>query len=166
MAILPGVLRAQMVLKDSRYFSLGTVDSEGPWVAVLAYVLGPPNCIYFFSERWSRHGRAILDGGSVAGVMYDSRCRPADAESFQFAGTCEVVDDRATLFDVLKLTAKRDGKPAPDDETLRSMLQRSAVLFRVSVNAGFVLDQTLFAMEKIDGREAVSVEEVFEGLCQ
>lgn len=154
---ITALARAKTVLASNKYFALATVDESGPWVATLAYTIGPPNCLYFFSEKTSRHGQALLNGSVVAGVIYNSQCSASDAESIQFSGIGELAHNKETITFVLGLSATQD-------QVAKSLQNTSTLLFRVSISDAFVLDQELFSAKGIDGRESVSVKDVFSGI--
>jgi nitroimidazol reductase NimA-like FMN-containing flavoprotein (pyridoxamine 5'-phosphate oxidase superfamily) len=164
MAIAPALSRARAVLRENTYFALATVDATGPWVATLAYTAVAPCYLYFFSEETSRHGAALAGGATVAGVIYDSRCTPAEAESLQFNGRGEMAHERAQIAEVLRLAAQREGEAAPTVQQIdEAVAKTSTRLFRILVEEAYVLDQELFARQGVDGREAVDVKEVFAG---
>lgn len=161
--IAPASERGRQVLNQNKFFALATVDENGPWTACLAYTVGPPACLYFFSERASRHGSAILAGNTrVAGVIYDSRATPDEVESIQFSGRGEVAHDEASIRHVLEAGAKCDGNSPPTGEEVKAQLKKSStLLFRITIEDAYVLDQALFASKGIDAREPVGVAEVF-----
>lgn len=165
MSVAPAVDRAKEVVRTNRYFVLATVDKTGPWTAVLAHTLGPPNCLYFFSEMDSRHGKALQKGAAVAGVMYDSRCSPAEAESLQFSGRGELAHNRASIEFVLREGARRDGQSPPTTADVEAAIKKPTTrLFKITIQEAFVLDQELFASKGLDGRVKVDVKHVFLGL--
>lgn len=162
MTIPTAIDRAKTVLKENRYFVLATNDGDGPWAAVLAHTLIAPRYLYFFSQASSRHGRALTNRSRVAGVIYDSRCSPAEAESLQFSGFGEIAHDRASIAEVLRLAAVRDGDSPPTEQAIdAAFLKTTTPLYRILIENAYVLDQTLFAQEGIDAREDVDIEEAF-----
>lgn len=165
MPIAPALTRAQAVIANNKYFALATVDDRGPWVAALGYTFVQPNALCFFSEASSRHGAALREGGHVAGVVFDSRCEPADVESVQFSGRGEVVRDRDSIAEVLRLSAQRAGDPPPSDDVIDEHVSRTTtLLYRIVIEDAYVLDQNLYEAEGIDAREPVRIEDVFAGL--
>lgn len=153
MTTAPALTRAQTVLNSNRYFVLATLDAQGPWAAVLAYTTIAPNHLYFFSEKTSRHGQALLNGAKVAGVIYDSHCTPEVAESLQFSGKGELAHNYADISKVLGTTS--------EEQIQQALQSTSTLLFRVSIDEAFVLDQKLYIEQGIDGREPVSAKEIF-----
>lgn len=147
--------RAQTVLSGNQYFVLATHDAQGPWVAALAYTPIAPNYLYFFSEKTSRHGQAILNGNPIAGVIYDSRCSAEEAESLQFSGKGELAHNYANISEVL-------GNQATEEQIQRALQNTSTLLFRVSIDEAFVLDQKLYTEQGIDGREPVSAKDIIK----
>lgn len=157
-SIKPALERAKAVLSGNTYFALATQDENGPWVATLAYTIAAPHGLYFFSQKTSRHGRAILNGHEkVAGVIYDSRCTAEEAESLQFSGLGKCVHDREHIAAVLKA----NGSKVSDVQIDEALQSESTLLFCVTLNDAYVLDQKLFAAEGIDAREAVAVVDLF-----
>ncbi len=148
--ILTAIERARSVLRANKYFALATIDENGPWVAVLAYTIGKDNRLYFFSEKTSRHGQAILNGGAIAGVIYNSQCTADDAESLQFSGTGYLSHDKASLKEVMQNQA----------EIEIALQNSSTLLFAVKIEQAFVLDQKLYKEQGIDAREIVPASEL------
>lgn len=154
MTIEPAAARAKKVMAENKYFVLATNDADGPWAAALAFTFLAPNFLCFFSERSSRHGAAILEGAKVAGVIYDSQSTPENVESIQFSGWGEAAHDRETIASVLRAGRASDGSPPPSEEEIDAELAKSStVLFRVSIDDAYVLDQQLYNDQGKDGRE-------------
>lgn len=159
MAFAAASERARTVLTSNKYFVLAINDNSGPWAAALAYTFKAPNFLYFVSQKTSRHGEALLNGGAVAGVIYNSQCSFHDAESIQFSGKGEVVHDIETITDVMRAAAIRDGQPEPTAEQISSVSNGEPnLVYRVSIDDAYVLDQQLFADKGLDGREKVVFE--------
>ncbi len=148
--------RARAVLAANRYLVLATQDANGPWAAALAYTL-IDGSFYFFSERASRHGAALLSGGPVAGVIYNSQCAVDEAESIQFSGHGVLAHERGSIAAVLAAS----GAIPTDAQIADEFSKTKTALFRVTPTKVFVLDQTLYSTESVDGREPVVVSELF-----
>ncbi len=157
MSILPPLERALQVVKTNQYFTLATQDSHGPWAAALAYTLGPPHCLYFFSQKKSRHGQALLNKSKIAGVFYDSTLPPEKVESLQFSGYGELAHNYENISYVLNA----NGEQVAEEKIQQKLNDTSTLLFRICVEAAYVLDQELYAEKAIDGRQPVSVEKLF-----
>ena len=145
--------RAKAVLQDNKYFVLATVDEDGPWAATLAHTI-VGNCLYFFSHTSSRHARAVIQGNcKIAGVIYNSQCTPDTAESLQFGGIIDIVQDRHSIVKFLS-----DEQSSEVDKILQN---QDTLLFRIKLENAYVLDQALYAEQGIDAREAVDIEQLF-----
>lgn len=161
-AIDPPLARAKKVLANNSYFALATHDDDGPWIAALAHTFVKPNYLCFFSHATSRHAKAIGDGARVAGLIYDSQCTFEEVESIQFSGWADVPADRPTVAALMTAINEKDGKPAPTElEVDERIRDKKALLFRVSVDDAYVLDQHVFQNEGIDAREPVDVVAMF-----
>ena len=155
--IEPANARASKVLASNCYFALATTDADGPWVAALAFTRLAPNYLCFFSQTTSRHGRALRDGAAVAGLIYNSQCSAEDAESIQFSGRGEVKHDRETIAAVLGA-----GSDTADPAEVEKHLQdETTLLYRISVDEAWVLDQAIFQEKGVDAREPFDVAAVF-----
>lgn len=160
--INPALTRAKKVLAANGYFALATNDAEGPWVAALAHTFVAPNYLCFFSQATSRHGAAIKGGARVAGLLYDSQCTFEEVESIQFSGWGDVPRDRETIAALLTAINAKDGNLPPTDEDIdKRLADTSSLLFRISINDAYVLDQHLFHEQGIDARERVDVLAMF-----
>ncbi len=167
MTIEPAIVRAKRVLAANNYFALATQDADGPWVAALAFTFLAPNYLCFFSQATSRHGAAIRQGAKVAGLIYDSQCAGEEAESIQFSGWGEARHDRDTIAAVLQAAHSKGGNPPPTNEEIdKHALDDKALLFRVSVDEAFVLDQEIYNQKGIDARERIDPVQLFSDAWQ
>ncbi|MDD9912034.1 MAG: pyridoxamine 5'-phosphate oxidase family protein [Alphaproteobacteria bacterium] len=154
--------RAEEVILTNKYFSLATVDDNGPWAAALAYTIGFPNYLYFFSHKTSLHGQAMLQPSKISGVIFDSTVLPENAESIQFSGVGEVCHKRELIEYVLEQNYE---EPPNEDKINELFNNHKTVLFRVSIDEAFVLDQKLFLETGIDGRQPFDIQTVFSRLA-
>lgn len=160
--IEPALARAKMVIANNSYFALATHDKDGPWVAALAHTFVKPNYLCFYSHAKSRHANAIGGGAKVAGLIYDSQCTFEEVESIQFSGWADVPTDRQTVVALMTAINEKEGKPAPTElEVDMRIGDKDTLLFRVSVDDAYVLDQMVFQREGIDARERVDVIAMF-----
>lgn len=152
--------RAISILRGNRYVALATVDAAGPWAAALAIAPAAPNYLYFASQNDSRHGLAIAADPRVAGVIYNSTITSDEADGVQFSGTATAVDDDEQLLRFLK----RTGDLLIDslEEEFAFFKQAEGLtLYRITVDAAYVLDQKRYIEEAVDAREEVNVTRLF-----
>lgn len=160
----PALDRALQVITTNQYLTLATVDGQGPWCAALAYRLGPPACLYFFSQHSSRHVQAIQQNPRIAGVIYNSALPPEQAESIQFEGRADIVADLDTYAFVLKEKPRPDAPDASREKAQTLHKDPNLKLVRLTLNHAYVLDQDLYAAKQVDGRQPVNVEDLFRRL--
>lgn len=154
--------RALEVYMSNKYFVLATKDDRGPWAAALAHTFVEPSSLCFFSQRNSRHGKALLRGENVAGVIYNSQCAPEEAESIQFAGLGSLSHDRKTIGEVL--AAGNGGKPVSEEVIDEHLAKKDVALFKVEILECWVLDQEAYKNSGIDAREAVEISALFAAI--
>lgn len=83
---------AAQLLANSRYLSLGTTNKEIPWVAPVAYVVGPKLELLFYSATDSRHACDLATNPIVAGAIFDSSAPSATVRGLQFQAQTSMVE--------------------------------------------------------------------------
>ncbi|MCK2243992.1 MULTISPECIES: pyridoxamine 5'-phosphate oxidase family protein [unclassified Crossiella] len=153
--------RAISILRENRYVTLATVDAAGPWAAALAFAPAAPGYLYFASQNDSRHGLAIAGDARVAGVIYNSTITSDEADGVQFSGTATAIeDDDQQILLFLKRTG--DLLIDPLEEEFAFFKQAEGLtLYRITVEAAYVLDQKRYLEEAVDAREEVNVSRLF-----
>lgn len=105
---------------------------------------------------------AIRDGAKVSGLIYNSQCTFDEVESIQFSGWGEVAHDYQTIMAVLCAGAAKEGNPPPSDNDIEQHLANNTLLlFRVSVDDAYVLDQNQYLDNSVDAREPIDIKALF-----
>lgn len=59
------------LVRENRYLTLATTDSQSPWIAPLEYLVDDELNFYFLSLPSSRHARHLLSNDTVAVAIFD-----------------------------------------------------------------------------------------------
>lgn len=158
------VERAVGIIETNKYFTLATMDDDGPWIAPLAFVALAPNRLLFVSRVTSRHGSSIRAEHRIGGAIFDSSAAFEGIDGVQFSGTCtgaEASEDLVRLF----LERSADMLADPVDEEMEAFSHNAELqLYEVTITDMYVLDQKYWVEEGLDARESVPVDEVFATL--
>jgi nitroimidazol reductase NimA-like FMN-containing flavoprotein (pyridoxamine 5'-phosphate oxidase superfamily) len=152
--------RAVRVVVSNRYGVLGTVDSDGPWVAALAVFPTESGRLMFMSPAASRHAMAILADPRVSLVMFDSHLTGAEVESLQISGNVEVLNlTIASAMEFARAVKPRLGVASMAKEAAEMVKNRSDyAIFRLTITDSYVLDQAAYRKNGFDARQPVDGE--------
>jgi len=157
--------RAASLITDNRYLSLATRDSSGPWVAPINYVVGPDDCLHFYSAVEARHSRALADAADSAVAIFNSQASSEEVDGLQASGRCTAVppDELETVhshyFEVnFTSPEERAWWLRPADEFTGDGKWR---FYRLSLEEIFVIDFESIENERVDRRVAVDAVEMW-----
>lgn len=152
-------------MKQNRYMVISTIDADGPWSAAVAFTAVAPNRLFFISLVSTRHAKAVALDSRVSGVIFNSTVNPAEAESVQFSGLCEAVEDDSRVMEFLQLSATRHNSEMPTQQQVEELNGQSPKrLFQINIQEMFVLDQEAWQKRQEDLRQSVNLEGVLNSI--
>ena len=133
------------MLERSHLLSLGVSDTQGPWVADVIFIHDENLNLHWISDPDTRHSRAILESGRVAGSVTQSVGRGAMNLGIQFEGTAERVDGFQFPLLVRHLVKRGHKAPAPEEA---AMILDGDIWYRCVPTAMFLIDEEHFGFER------------------
>lgn len=111
--------RALEVLQKGHLMSLGTLDSEGVWVADLVYVFDEDLNLYWISSAETRHSKAILGDSRVAATVTVGGRSGEPNFCLQISGRGEKIDGPRYHLALKDAKKRNKPEPKPEDDILR-----------------------------------------------
>lgn len=152
----------------NRYLSLATTSCSGrPWIAPVAFAVGGEHCLYFSSDRRSRHASHVATNAAVAASIFDSNALSNEVDGIQISGTCLSTSQPDDLETFLYHRAKKEGRlPESPESVLERWKDQHRGLYAIRVEELFVQDLIAYGQGCIDRRVPADVGSVFNSLAE
>lgn len=133
------------VLSKSHLMSLAIQDNEGPWIADVIFVYDEDLNIYWMSDSDTRHSKAVVENGKVAGTITHTTRSKEPNFGIQFEGKAEKLP--GTQFELLVKHLAKRGYPVPKMSQAKKILDGDR-WYKLVPTKMFLIDEENFGFKR------------------